>query len=290
MPLPRVDGHLAPVVDAADVLPGVLRPRVVPELARPRHGVERPHQLARDDVVGADVAGRRHVAFASRAADDDEVLEHLAGDARLDVADARRVAAVEADAQVDDAVRAERHDRLAGSRVDLLQQAVHREDQPLVAAVGALPVVHAAAGHAGHALAHPALFSGRRVERDQRAVAAASVDHAAHDDGTAAGVAERVGPGHLQAGDVIAGDLRRWEVARVVRAVAVAGPPTVGRRLRCGYREGGARCQSGKRQKGPPAVRSDSVTWRRIIASCPLLLRIAQRRVQILRLNDARCG
>ena len=47
----------------------------------------------------------------------------------------RRIAAVDAHAQIDHAARAERHDRLAGSRVHLLQQAVHGEDQAAVAAV-----------------------------------------------------------------------------------------------------------------------------------------------------------
>ena len=83
-----VDRHLAPVVGAADVLPRVLRPGVVAELAGTRHGMERPHELAGQDVVGADVAGRRHVAFAGGAAEDEQVLEDLAGRVRLDVADA----------------------------------------------------------------------------------------------------------------------------------------------------------------------------------------------------------
>ena len=168
-----------------------------------------------------------------------------------------RIAAIEADAQVDDAVGAERHDRLAGLRIDLLQQAVHREDQALVAAVGALPVVHAAAGHAGHVFAHPPLAAGRRVERDQRAVAAAAVDHAAHDDRTAAGVAERVGPGHLQPRDVAAGDLRRREVARVVGTAAVAGPPLVGRRLRAAVATAAA-----TRDRRPAAATADDATAR----------------------------
>ena len=137
-----------------------------------------------------------------------------------------------ADTQVDDTVGAERHDRFAGLRVDLLQQAVHREDQALVSAVGALPVVHAAAGHPGHVLAHPPLPAGCRVDRYERSVAAAPVDDAVHDDGPAAGISERVRPGHLQPGDVAAGDLRRREVARVVGTVAIAGPPPLHRRLR----------------------------------------------------------
>ena len=116
----------------------------------------------------------------------------------------RGIAAVDAGAQVHDAVGAERHDGLAGLRVQLLQQAVHREDQALVAAVGALPVVHAAAGHAGHVLADPQLPAGRGVHGHERSVAAAAVDHAAHDDRAAARLAERIGPGHLQPGDVAA--------------------------------------------------------------------------------------
>ena len=49
----RVDRDLAPRVGAADVLPGVLGPRLVALLAGMRHRVERPHQLAGDDVEGA---------------------------------------------------------------------------------------------------------------------------------------------------------------------------------------------------------------------------------------------
>src|SRR5512145_3157974 len=63
-----VDGHLAPIVDAADVLPGVLRPCLVAELTRPRHRMERPHQPAGQDVIRADVAGRRHITFTWCAA------------------------------------------------------------------------------------------------------------------------------------------------------------------------------------------------------------------------------
>ena len=60
----RVDRDLAPGVGAADVLPRVLRPRVVAELARVRDGVELPDELAGDDVEGAQVAGRRQVVLA----------------------------------------------------------------------------------------------------------------------------------------------------------------------------------------------------------------------------------
>ena len=66
--------------------------------------------LAGADVVGADVAGRRAVALAGDRAHDDQVLENAAGVPALDVADALRVA-VEALAQIDAAVLAERVDR-----------------------------------------------------------------------------------------------------------------------------------------------------------------------------------
>ena len=191
-------------------------------------------ELAGEHVVSADVAGRRHVALTRRAADNHEVLEDLARRVRLDVADGRRIAAVDADAQIDDAVRAERQDRLAGLRVQLLQQAVHREDEPLVAAVAAFPVHDAAAAHAVHVLADPAFLAGLRVDGDERAVAPAAVDDAADDDRIAAGIAVRVRPRHLELIHVGLVDLLRREVARVVRTVAVSGPPLIVGRLRAG--------------------------------------------------------
>ena len=59
-----VDRHLAPVVRAAHVLVRILRPGLVAELTGSRHGVELPQPLAGDDVVGADVTGRRDPGFA----------------------------------------------------------------------------------------------------------------------------------------------------------------------------------------------------------------------------------
>ncbi len=255
-----VDGHLPPVVDAADVLVGVLRPGVVAELTRTRHGVERPHQPAGEDVVRADISGRRHVPLAGRAAQNDQVLEGLARIVRLDVADRRRVAAVEADPQVDDAVCAEGHDRLAGLRVHLLQQAVHREDQPLIAAVGSLPVVEAAAGHAVHVFADPQLLAGLRVDRDQRPVAAPPIDHAPDDNRMASGIAERIRPRHLELGDVGLVDLPRLEEARVVRPAAVSGPPLVGGGLRHACRHHGDGRREAETHRGrsprPPSTLS----------------------------------
>ena len=57
------------------------------------------------DVEGADVAGRRGVLAVGRRAEDDQVLEDLAGQTAL-LLDGLRIA-IEAFAQVDDAVLAE---------------------------------------------------------------------------------------------------------------------------------------------------------------------------------------
>ena len=171
------------------------------------------------------------------------------GIVRLDVADGLRIAAVQPDAQIDDAVGAEGHDRLAGLRVDFLQEAVHRENQALIAAVGALPVVHAARGHPGHVFVHPQLSPGLRVDRHQRAIAAATVDDAAHGNWTAAGLAERIGPRHLQVADVATCDLLDGNNASCPDR-SLPGPPLVALGLRgCGgegSREGG---EAGERQQ-----------------------------------------
>ena len=58
-----VDGHLRPDAGVAGVLPRLLQPRVVAELAGLRNGVEDPQPLARAGVVAADVAlGVLHAA------------------------------------------------------------------------------------------------------------------------------------------------------------------------------------------------------------------------------------
>src|SRR5947207_15931155 len=75
---PRVDRHLTPVVNAPDVLVGLLRPAIVAEFAGTRDGVERPYGLAGEHVVSADVAGRRHVVLTRCTADNHKVLEDLA--------------------------------------------------------------------------------------------------------------------------------------------------------------------------------------------------------------------
>src|SRR4029078_9173386 len=43
-PAPRINLHLAPVINTADVFPRILWPGVITKLARTRDGVERPRQ------------------------------------------------------------------------------------------------------------------------------------------------------------------------------------------------------------------------------------------------------
>src|ERR1700683_2897631 len=50
-----VDGHLTPVVNAAFGFPGIRRPCVVSEFTGARNHMERPHQLAGDDIVSVNV-------------------------------------------------------------------------------------------------------------------------------------------------------------------------------------------------------------------------------------------
>ena len=163
---PRVDGHLAPVVDAADVFPGILRPGVVAELTGPRHRVERPHQPASD-------ARRTHGCLqAATCSLRRSRCRQSPGFRRP------RPGCSTGCCRCCPAARPSRPTRrsttplvpnditdLPVARVDLLQQAVHREDQPLIAAVGTLPVIHAAAGHRGHVFAHPPFAAGGRRRR-----------------------------------------------------------------------------------------------------------------------------
>ena len=92
-----VDGDLRPHAGVAGVLPRLLEPRVVAELAGLRNGVEDPQPLAGARVVAADVAlgvlhAARRRAGAMRGADDDDVLgddrRAVPGDLALDRIDA----------------------------------------------------------------------------------------------------------------------------------------------------------------------------------------------------------
>ena len=226
MPRSASTRELAPVVRAADVFPGVLRPGLVAELARVRHGVELPCQASGDDVVGADVAGRRHVVLAGGRSQDDQVLEDLARIRRLHLHQRGRVPPQPL-AEVHGAVGAERHDRLAGPGVDRLQVAVHLEQQPAVRAVLALPVVDPARGDAAQVLVDPDFLAGGRVDGDERVVPGEHVGDVVDDDRVEHvrdRVAARVGPRHAEPVEVGLVDLAQRDVPGVVRRAAVVRP------------------------------------------------------------------
>ena len=154
----------APVVGAADVLVGLLRPGFVTELSGRRNSVELPHSLAGDDVVRADVSGRGDEGFPGRGPEDQQIPPDFA---RTVVVPAHLVAAKELGAQIDDPVDAEGGNGEPGAGIDGLQETVDREQQPAFLAVLALPVIDATARHAVESFVDPDLLPGRRVEGDR---------------------------------------------------------------------------------------------------------------------------
>ena len=141
----RVDRDLAPGIRAADVLLGVLRPRLVAGLAGMRDGVELPYQLA---------GQRRRRRAGLRAATGSPRRWRTRGGPG-----SRRscpACPTECARSSRDPVRALRADRRrrscrttvmesAGGGVNLLQIIVHGEDETAILPVLALPIVHARA-------------------------------------------------------------------------------------------------------------------------------------------------
>ena len=217
-----VHRHLGPGVGAADVGARVLRPGLGAELAFARDRPERPDVGAGADVEGADVAGGRRVLAVGGRAEDDQVLEDLAGQPAL-LLDGLRIA-VEPFPQIHHAVLAEAGNGLAGAGVEGPQHVQRAEQQPAILAVGALPVVHAAHREALDLGRRPALRAGRRVEGDQRAAAGPRVDHVADDERIEVGVAVGIRPGDLQLRDVALGDLGGGDEPGAVRPAGIVAP------------------------------------------------------------------
>ena len=193
--------------------------------------MELPDFVPGDDVVGADVAGRRDERFAGRRPQDDEVLPDLAGAVGLDASSLLR--SRETDAQIDRAVFTERQDRLAGRGVNRLQVAVDREQQPLVLAVGALPVVDAARHDAAEPLVDPQLLAGRGIERDQRVVPPEHVHDVVDDDRVEPRCRIGVGPCDFELPDVRFLDLVEVHEVGAVGTGEVV-PPVAGAARRAG--------------------------------------------------------
>ena len=250
-----IDGELAPCIGAADVFPGIRRPGVVAEFTGMRDGVEPPRLFAGDDVVRANVAGRREVALAGRGAEDDQVLEDLSRIRRLDPCERRGIPRV-ALFEVDRAVRSEREDRLPGPRIDRLEVVVALEQQPAVLSIAALPVVDAARRNSLQVGVNPDFSAGRRVECDQRGVSSQHVGDAVDDERTEVVrqvVVCRVGPRGGEPRQGLSVDLIELDVAGVIRTspiVVPGGPLQSGLAVRAGA-DSDHRGRDGDEQRAP---------------------------------------
>ncbi len=157
-----VDRNFAPRVHAADVLVRVLGPRVIPEFAGQRNGVEQPRQLARPHIVRAQMAGCRSVSFAYRGSQDDQIFENASRRSALSRAWNRLL-------QIDAAVVAERVDGDPRARVDFLKLIVRAENDAAVAAILTLPIIQSTIRRlAGLDRMRPDFLARGCVERDDR--------------------------------------------------------------------------------------------------------------------------
>ncbi len=162
-----VDAHRRPDVDAGAPLPGILGPRVVAWLSRPRHGVEQPPLLSRPHIKRAHVSGRatRH-ALRRHGADDDQVAVNRR---RRGHAVLLALARVDARAQIEDSACTERPTQPPRRRVNRHESTVTRprEDRGL-GAVGALPQRHTAMRRLARARSDPKTDRHATVRRPSR--------------------------------------------------------------------------------------------------------------------------
>ncbi len=138
--------HRIPRAEVAGDFPRIVAPRVVAELAGPRHHVKRPQELAGFGVEAADVLGRRFLPVAAVtgatrvSGHDDDVAEHEGPGAVVE-SSGQRLAIGEA--QENAPLGAERLHRHASGRIEGVEVfAANREDSAVRAAGAAGPVVN----------------------------------------------------------------------------------------------------------------------------------------------------
>src|SRR6185503_707098 len=186
-----VHGDAGPYAGVAVERPRVFFPRIVAKLTWTRNRVERPDSLAGAHVECADYALTVVVRddlrpFLERRSDDDDVLDD--GGHRVE-ADFTRLqidllTGAEHDAflQIEDAVPAERRDRLAGLRIELHHTEAGRDVHDPFVALAVGPVRDAAArelprrdrrARALFKAVCPVQLAGLRVQRDDGAARAA---------------------------------------------------------------------------------------------------------------------
>src|SRR5262249_41243785 len=124
-----VDTQAAPAVRSAGGLPGVGRPRVIPEFSRVGDRVKDPAPFAGSRIICADVPGRgRPRPFLVSCRNDEEVLINASGRGRNDCFAVRQIA-VDVFLEVNRTVLAEGFDNLSSLGVQTQDPILHwRED------------------------------------------------------------------------------------------------------------------------------------------------------------------
>ena len=220
----RIERRIAPDIDAGSVLGAVPAPGVVAEFARPRHGMERPHQLAGPGVPGARIARGSGSAigaarpFAGARAGDDQILvdgrrrQQRVGHIRPGLHHLGRL-------EVDDAILAEPLVERAVRRLDRVEPARRRpeDDRRRERPPAARPVGDAALRRhliVGK-LKSPFLRAGRGVQRDDGAVRRGEIHRVADHDGNGLVFPHRAGKAgrlEMKAPDL----LKRADIGRVI--------------------------------------------------------------------------
>src|SRR5271156_2364170 len=163
-----VDSHPAPVIGAANVLPGILRPGVVTKFAGVGNGMKDPDHLPAEHVIGTNIARRGSVLFPSGRTQNQEILKDPSWAAGLNGPNRLRIT-TQALPQIGTAMVAERIHQLAGARVQRMEHVVGGVEEAAVAAILALPVIDSAVGDAsGNAVVvNPDLLAGHSVESNR---------------------------------------------------------------------------------------------------------------------------
>ena len=246
MPARFVDRHLAPVVGAADVLPPVGRIRLVAELAGLRNGVELPQQPARDHVVGADVARRRQRSLTRLSAEDQACCARFVPDWQASCAalvpSARSSPLRRSTKPSSPNVRTDLPVRASMACRKLSTEKISRR----VAAVGALPIVHALVLNAPRPSctqsSWPVVASSATTAE---LLATKTVEDVVRVDRTEDRGPVRIEPGRLQLADVRLRDLLEGVEVRAVRTGQ--RPETALRRERADPNDGREPCGEGAR-------------------------------------------
>ena len=129
-----IESHARPVVCGPGSFPRPPRPGFVTEFAGVRNGVKRPAQFAGENVISANVAGRRGEGLRVAAADDDEVLvdDSRAGEINGLGADGLTAQVF---AQIDSSLSSKLRNRPAGGGLESVEKIQSASQDALVFAV-----------------------------------------------------------------------------------------------------------------------------------------------------------